>query len=100
MTTHLWRADGTYFGYRDGADLWTRDGVLAGHFHEDEIYDAHGHYLGEIAHDERLVSATAKEGHHQAPFAPRKGASSSHGSLAGRGPGGGFKEFPDPHNFK
>jgi len=99
MTTHLWTWDGAYFGYRDGDDLWTHGGVLAGRFHGNEVYAIDGHYLGEVT-DDRLLSDVNKSGRRQAPTAPRHGAAvGAHGPLGNRGMPGGFKAFPKPESF-
>jgi len=37
----------TFFGHRDGDNLWTHDGHHVGKFYGDEVYGCDGRYLGE-----------------------------------------------------
>lgn len=55
---HTWR--GTYFGYRDGDELWAFKGKHVGRFHGDEIYGSDGRYLGEVRSGKLITKRTKK----------------------------------------
>lgn len=59
VSTKLWTWGGTFFGYRDGDDLFIHGGKHAGRFRGDAVYDSSGWYLGEIKRG-RLARSTSK----------------------------------------
>jgi hypothetical protein len=67
----LWTWGGTSFGYRDGDQLRTHDGLHVGRFIDDEIYGVDGQYLGELGDRDRLITRQRKIGRRKAPFRPR-----------------------------
>jgi hypothetical protein len=90
----------TYFGYRDGNDLWTHTGKHVGRFDGDEVYRRDGRYLGEIKSG-KLITRSSARGHRGSSFAP-------HASRVGRVPYvghvgtvmyAGYEDFPSPDSF-
>ena len=57
----LWEWNGSFFGFRDKFDLWTYDGRQVGRFYGEEVYGPDGRYLGELLHNNRLITCLKKE---------------------------------------
>lgn len=53
---NLWTWGGKYFGYLDGDDLWTYNGLNAGRIFNGKIFGPKGNYLGEIRNGDRLIT--------------------------------------------
>jgi hypothetical protein len=93
MTTPLWTWGGCDFGHRDGDELRTYDGRHVGHFH-----GADGSYLGELQHDDHLITRTAKLPQHRKAFTPlpdRPGRAAFIGFNGFELPKG-YQDFPSP----
>ena len=67
MKLYTW--GGTYFGKREGDELWTHDGRHVGRFREDEVYDSSEHYLGELKNG-KLITKSSKSSKSGPPFSP------------------------------
>lgn len=92
----LWTWGGEYFGFRDGAELWTYEGIHVGRFRrETEIFRSDGLYMGDLM-DGRLIvdwHKTARRASSFTPFERRSGRD----KFADREPIDmqiGFKDFP------
>ena len=59
----------TYFGRREGDDLWTHGGRHVERVHGDEVY-AQGHHLGKLRNDDQLITSTRKQNRRQSSFTP------------------------------
>ena len=98
MNLYTW--GGTYFGKREGDDLWTHDGRHVGRFRGDEILDSSGRYLGELKNG-RLVtdlSKKSKSGPSFSAHANRVGHFSSVGYV-GTVMLVGYEDFPRPEEI-
>ncbi len=69
----FWTWDGECFGYRRDDHLFTYHGLQVGKFHDDEIYDSDGRYLGEIRNNSRLISHIGKKSRIKSGFGPVQG---------------------------
>jgi len=58
MNLYTW--GGTYFGKRDGDDLWTHDGRHVGRFRGDEVFDSSGRCLGELKNGKLITNFSKK----------------------------------------
>lgn len=56
-------------GPRSGYYLYSHDGNVIGKFHEDELYDTSGKYIGEIRNDNRIIVNRTKNGKRKSGFA-------------------------------
>jgi hypothetical protein len=99
MSDNLW--GGTYFGYREGDDLWTHTGKHVGRFDGDEVYGSDGRYLGEIRSG-KLISRISSQNR-------RRGSFGRFASRIGRVPYvnhvgtvmyAGYEDFPGPESFQ
>jgi CheY-like chemotaxis protein len=92
----LWTWGGEYFGFRDGAELWTYEGVHVGRFRRDnEIFRPNGMYMGDLLNGRLIVDwhKTARRASSFTPFERRSGRD----KFADREPFDmqiGFKDFP------
>jgi len=95
MNLHTW--GGTYFGTRDGDDLWTHDGRHVGRFRGDEVFDSSGRYLGELKSGKLITnnSKTCRSGPSFSPYASRVGHVPSVGHV-GTVMIAGYEDFPAP----
>jgi hypothetical protein len=66
----LWTWGGECFGYRDRDGLWTHYGFHVGQFHGDEVFGPDGRYLGELRHENRLITHRARLATAISGFAP------------------------------
>jgi CheY-like chemotaxis protein len=92
----LWTWSGEYFGFRDGAELWTYEGVHAGRFRRDtEIFRPDGLYMGDVI-DGRLIVDWHKTARRASSFAPSDDRSGRQ-KYSDREPFDmqiGYKDFP------
>ncbi|MBT3995670.1 MAG: response regulator [Chloroflexi bacterium] len=92
----LWTWGGEYFGFRDGADLWTFEGKHVGRIRRGtEIYRTDGRYMGDVV-DGRLIVDWHKTARRASSFTP-SGDRSVNRTFGDREPFDmqiGFKDFP------
>jgi hypothetical protein len=94
----LWNWGGTFFGHRDGDNLWTHNGKHIGRFYDNEVYGPDGQYLGEIKIDDRLITCVGKKSCRKDSFMPdtsRAGVASPVGRV-GYSMYAGYEDFPVP----
>lgn len=93
----LWTWGGISFGYRDGDDLWTHDGRHVGRFQEDQVFDRHGQYLGELMNGDRLIrrKSFGVRGYSFTPYARRAGFA-RYANYVGYVMYAGYEDFPPP----
>ncbi len=91
----LWTWRGTWFGYREGRELWTHDGRHVGRFVDDMVYGPSGRYLGEVRHG-RLLSRRASRALRGETFAaqPPRVAAVGHVDLVALPLLAGYEDFP------
>jgi DNA-binding response OmpR family regulator len=93
----LWTWSGDYFGFRDGQNLWTREGRHVGRFRRDEVFRPDGLYLGDLVKGCLIVDwhKTPRRASSFTPSDDRGGIR----QFADRDPFDmliGFKDFPGP----
>jgi hypothetical protein len=95
----LWLWSGASFGFRDGDQLFRRDGSHVGKFDGDEVYDARtGRYLGEAIED-RLIRKISKAHKRRSPPSPRRrSARSARSNRSGRTMRSGYEDWPLAHD--
>ena len=57
---NYWAWGGQYIGFREGDYLFSKKGKPIGVFYDEELFDFHGHYIGEIRNDRLIVSKSKK----------------------------------------
>ena len=100
MSNSLWTWSGTYFGVHEGNSLFTRYGIEAGRFYNEDIYGANGAYLGELK-DGKLITNQSKKSWRKSSFIPRRRV----GHVGYVGHVGtvmiaGYEDFPAPETFQ
>lgn len=55
-----WNWGGCYIGVRQRDYLVACDGTILGEFYGKELYDRHGHYMGELGRNDRLIKNRTK----------------------------------------
>lgn len=94
----LWTWSGEYFGFREGAELWTYDGRHVGRFRRDaEVFRPDGLYMG-VVMEGRLVVDWHRTARRASSFTPSE-SRTGHRRFADRSPFDmqiGFKDFPSP----
>ena len=96
----LWTWGGRFFGYREGDVLRTYDGRHVGRFEGNEVYDRHGHYLGEIIREENRLIRNRSKAKRTSSFTPVAKASPAK-KLVDFGeftPFEGYEDFPAPNS--
>ncbi len=97
----LWTCGGTWFGYREGRELWTHDGRHVGRFVGDTVYGLSGRYLGEVRGG-RLITrrvSTALRGNAFVARAPRV-ATLGHVDLVALPLRAGYEDFPRAQDLR
>jgi len=97
----FWTWGGECFGYRNGDNLFTHNGVHAGKFYGDEVYGADGRYLGEIKNENRLITHSGKVGWTKFSFGRLAGGSyARYANYVGYAMYAGYQDFPSPERFR
>jgi hypothetical protein len=69
----LWSWSGEFFGYRSADSLFTLHGREVGRFHDDEICNCNGRYIGKVQKGNRLITNRSKRAKVWSGFKPRVG---------------------------
>ena len=94
---NLWTWGGTFFGYRNGDQLFTHRGKCVGRFQGNDIYGRRGEYLGEVMNDDRLITNVSKRSWRGASASNvQGGAIGRYANYAGYAMYAGHEDFPDP----
>lgn len=102
MGESVWTWRGKYFGYIDGDQLRTYQGLHVGKVNDDlEIYGKDGKYLGEIRNENRLITRRNKLRKTKTRFIPRmkRVKRVKRVNKVGRVMVAGYEDFPEPDSF-
>jgi len=99
MEIQLWTWSGTYFGYRDGDDLFDCNGRRVGRFHGKEIFGRDGRYLGELRKRDRLITDRTKLALMKDALKPRRHGPRNFGPLDPLALPADYRDFPKPEEL-
>jgi len=97
----FWTWGGIPVGYRNGDDLYTRDGRHVAQFRDDEVFTLDGRYLGEIRSEQRLVTKLSKRSRRVGSRArmPNRSPSAARVTYVANVPLVGHEDFPEPQTL-
>ena len=96
----MFRWSGSYFGFRDGDELWARDGRYVGYFSDKDVFGQNNKYIGEVIGDRLRTQIDKKGVTCRLPLLAPKIKTMSPAALGlrpkeAKGLPPGFEDFPD-----